>query len=108
LNSPLPNSWSSFNRYHFCIYMHVYTFFALYSPSYLLSPPLVPSHWCQPYPPWTGPVTPSCSPILQKRKDKKKNMAFLLIWAKYTDKDTGSFHVIFPACMCYIPLVHLL
>jgi hypothetical protein len=26
-----PNSWNSFNRYHFCIYVYVYTLFALYS-----------------------------------------------------------------------------
>jgi hypothetical protein len=42
LNSPLSpvpfilpflNSWNSFSRYHFCIYMHVYTYFAPYSSS---------------------------------------------------------------------------
>jgi hypothetical protein len=26
---PSPNSWNIFNRYHFCIYIHVYTFCAL-------------------------------------------------------------------------------
>jgi hypothetical protein len=36
-SSPLPYSWNSFNRYHFCIYIHVYTLFALYSSSYPLS-----------------------------------------------------------------------
>jgi hypothetical protein len=34
---PLPDSWNSFNRYHFCIYIHVYTLFPLYSAFYLLS-----------------------------------------------------------------------
>jgi hypothetical protein len=34
LSSRPPNSWNSFNRYHFCIYIHVYTLFASYSPSY--------------------------------------------------------------------------
>jgi hypothetical protein len=42
LNSPLhcffhscsPDSWNSFNRHHFCIYIHVYTLFVLYSSSY--------------------------------------------------------------------------
>jgi hypothetical protein len=29
---PFPNSWNSFNGYHFCIYIHVYLFFALFSP----------------------------------------------------------------------------
>jgi hypothetical protein len=31
------------------MYMHVYTFFALFSLSYPLSPPPAPSYWCQPY-----------------------------------------------------------
>jgi hypothetical protein len=31
---PLPLSWNSFNRYHVCIYIHVYTLFALYSSSH--------------------------------------------------------------------------
>jgi hypothetical protein len=35
--SPLPHSWSSFNRSHFFIYIHVYTIFAPYSPFYTLS-----------------------------------------------------------------------
>jgi hypothetical protein len=34
---PSPHYRNGFNRYHFCIYIHVYTFFVLYSPSYLLS-----------------------------------------------------------------------
>jgi hypothetical protein len=48
--SPLsPNSWKSFNRYHFCIYMHVCTFFCttftLLPPFPATSPvPLVPTH----------------------------------------------------------------
>jgi hypothetical protein len=40
-----PDSWDSFNRYHFCIHIHVYTLFAPYSSSYPLPPPC--SHWCQ-------------------------------------------------------------
>jgi hypothetical protein len=38
-HSPLslsPHSWSSFNRYHFSIYIHVYTEFALFSHLYAL------------------------------------------------------------------------
>jgi hypothetical protein len=77
--SPSPGSWNSFNRCHFCIYMHVYTFFAPYSPSYLLSPPTPPT-------PQAG--AESFSLILQKRKDKKKYMKFLLIW----DKEKGTQH----------------
>jgi hypothetical protein len=36
-----PCSWNSFNSYHFCICIHVYTAFASYSPSYthFLPPP---------------------------------------------------------------------
>jgi hypothetical protein len=41
-SSPTPNYWSSFNRYHFCIYIHVDTFFALYFKLYYL---LVPVFW---------------------------------------------------------------
>jgi hypothetical protein len=56
-------------------------FIALYSPSYLLSPTLYPSHWCQP-----SPLGRTCSTLLfsnfvrrkKKRKDKTKNMTFLL------------------------------
>jgi hypothetical protein len=44
-----PHSWSSFNRYHFSVYVyiHVYTVFALNSPSHTLSPPSPPSHCYQ-------------------------------------------------------------
>jgi hypothetical protein len=44
-HSPLcssPESWNSFNRYNFCIYIHVYTVFAPYSPSYSFSLPPPP------------------------------------------------------------------
>jgi hypothetical protein len=33
---PSPDSWNRFNMYNFCIYIHVYTLFALYSSSYPL------------------------------------------------------------------------
>jgi hypothetical protein len=36
--SPLLYSWNSFSRSHFSIYIHVYTVFVSYSPSYTLSP----------------------------------------------------------------------
>jgi hypothetical protein len=41
-----PDTWNSFNRYHFCIYKHVYTLFAPYLSSrtyafHLLLPPLL-------------------------------------------------------------------
>jgi uncharacterized protein with PQ loop repeat len=74
LNSPLhtllyPHSIpvNSFNRYHFCIYIHVYTVFATYSPSYPLSWPSLPSSG--------APPTPRqdlfCPPSLQFCRRKK-------------------------------------
>jgi hypothetical protein len=55
LNSPtppfsftcFPHSWNSFTRSHFSIYLHVYTVFAPYSPSYTLTPHLPLSYWNQ-------------------------------------------------------------
>jgi hypothetical protein len=61
--SPSPNFWNIFTRYHFCIYIHMYRFFALYSPSYPLSLPPPSSHWSQPDP-WAGPYNPSSSLFL--------------------------------------------
>jgi hypothetical protein len=46
LSPSSPHSWTSFNRYHFCISIHVYTFFVWNS--YPLSLPPYPCHWCQP------------------------------------------------------------
>jgi hypothetical protein len=43
------HSCNNFNNYHFCIYIHVYTFFAPYSSSYPCSLPPLSSHWCQPF-----------------------------------------------------------
>jgi hypothetical protein len=46
-----PHSWNSFNRYHFCIFISVYTAFALYSPSCTLYPlPFPPCPRYQPLP----------------------------------------------------------
>jgi hypothetical protein len=42
---PLPTFWNSFSWYHFFIYIHVYTVFALYSPSHALSQPPPTSQW---------------------------------------------------------------
>jgi hypothetical protein len=58
--------WNSFNRYHFSIYIHVYTVFVPYSPSYTLSLPPPHSYWSQPS--WAGPVPSSCSLIFWMRK----------------------------------------
>jgi hypothetical protein len=52
-HSPLlPPSYilDGFNIYHFSIYIHVYTVFALYSLSNTLSPPIPPFHCYQPPP----------------------------------------------------------
>jgi hypothetical protein len=78
LNSPLhssplsllPHSWNNSSMYHFCIYIHAHTFFALFtflSPS----PPSSPSYWCQ-----TFPLGRTCSVLLffnfAKEKRKRK------------------------------------
>jgi hypothetical protein len=65
----LPYSWNSFNRYHFCTVLTLLPLFPDTSPL-----PLSPT----PLPPWTGPVPPSCFPILKKKK-KEKEMTFLLV-----------------------------
>jgi hypothetical protein len=64
---PLPHSWDSFNRYHFSIYIHVYTVFASYSLSHTLSSPLPSSQWYQST--QEGHFTP---PILDFVKETKK------------------------------------
>jgi hypothetical protein len=82
LSSPL-DSWNSFNRYHFCIYVHGYTLFVPYSSSYPF-----PCHLSTP----TGASSPwptlgrTCSVLLfsdfikdKNIKDKKGNMTFLLV-----------------------------
>jgi hypothetical protein len=62
LFSPSSHSWNSFNRYHFSIYMLVYTVFTPYSPSHTLSPlPLLSRCY---HPLQAGSILPSCSPIL--------------------------------------------
>jgi hypothetical protein len=59
-----PHFWNSFNRYHFCIYIHMYTVLVAHSPSYPLSLPpplpLLPTSQV----PWARYVLPSCSPIV--------------------------------------------
>jgi hypothetical protein len=47
--SPSSDSWNSFNRYHFCMYIHVYTLFAPYS-----SPYSFPCHLPPPTGAWDG------------------------------------------------------
>jgi hypothetical protein len=59
-------SWNSFNRCHCSIYIHVYTVFAIYSSSYSFPTSSLCSCWYFP-PHQTGPVSPSCSLILQKK-----------------------------------------
>jgi hypothetical protein len=60
LNSPLhhttlsSHSWNSFNRYHFSIYIHIYTVFVQYSLSRALFPLTSSSNWYQLF--QAGPV----------------------------------------------------
>jgi hypothetical protein len=67
LYSPSADSWNSFNRYYFCIYMHVYMCFALYSLYYPFSIPLALSQWCQ-----SSPLSRICSVLLFSDLQKKK------------------------------------
>jgi hypothetical protein len=79
---PSPDSWNRFNRYHFYIYMHVYTFFCtvftlLHSFPTTFPLPLVPN--------FPTEQDLFCPPDLwfwrwENRKDRKKNMTFLLAW----------------------------
>jgi hypothetical protein len=97
LPPPTPGSWSSFNRYHFCIYIHVYSFctaFILLPPFLAISPrDDLPSY--QP-----SSQRRPCSSLLfsdfieQKREKIKRKTSFLLVWDK--GNYTGSFLVIFP------------
>jgi hypothetical protein len=78
-SSPSTHSRNSFNRYHFSIYIHVYTIFSPYSPSFTISPLPLPSHWYQPSSSQTEPVPSSHSLILYKKKGKrKKNDIFVV------------------------------
>jgi hypothetical protein len=90
-----PNSWSSFNSYHFCIYLHVYSFLHCIHP-----PTPFPHHLPNTQRPtfshWAGLLHP---PVLwfcriKKRKDKTKKNDILAVWDKVSY--TGSFLVIFP------------
>jgi hypothetical protein len=70
-DSPSPDSWNSFSRYHFCIYTHVYTLFAPCSSSY--------SYPCHLPPPTGANLPPSphphrtCSTLLFCNFVKEKN-----------------------------------
>jgi hypothetical protein len=98
-----PHSWNTFNRYHFCIYIHVYTVFALYSPSYNISLTPPPSHWYQlpPTPPQVRPVLPSYSLILWKKKEIWKKWHFCLFNIKIAKQGVSLWH--FHVYMYYNP-----
>jgi hypothetical protein len=89
LSPLLPHSWNSNNRYHFSIYIYVYTVFAPYSPSYTLSLP-------SPHPTGTTPLSVTWFTLLFSNFVKeKKDIIFV------PDSDTRSFFVTFP-CIIYI------
>jgi hypothetical protein len=76
------HSWNSFNRHHFCICIHVYTFFALYSPPifytvFSLSPPPSPFSLVPPLstPP---PQDLFCPPVLRFCRRKKIKNAIMI------------------------------
>jgi hypothetical protein len=70
------HSWNSFNRYYFSIYIHVYTDFAIYSPSHTISPPTSSFHWFQP------PKVLMCSTLLFSDFIKGKKWHFCYLKAK--------------------------
>jgi hypothetical protein len=104
LSYPTPNSWNSFNRYHFSIYIHVYILIALYSSYYPFPHQLPP-------PTWATPPHRTSSALLQlcrrkNIKDKKRNTMFVLVFDK--ESYTGSFFVSFPCIhVRQLQLIHL-
>jgi hypothetical protein len=85
----LPHSWNSFNKYHFCIYIHVCTILALHSPSYPLSPPPSPSYNSQDL---------FCPPVIQfcrgQKKKREKKWQFCLFKIKVGTQEVSLW--IFP------------
>jgi hypothetical protein len=78
--SPFLDSWSSFNRCHFCICIHVYILFAPYSPSYPF-----PHH----LPLSTSANPPNCFTLLlsdfveeKNIKDETRNLMFCYVEIK--------------------------
>jgi hypothetical protein len=69
-----PDSWNSFNRSHFSIYIQVYTLFLVYSCSYKLSLQLPPLHCYHPCP-WQDLYHPS---VLWFDFNRLKNSIFIL------------------------------
>jgi hypothetical protein len=68
----LPHSWNNFNRYHFCICIHVYTFLALYSPSCPLSLSFPPPTGTNSLPSITCSTLLSSNFVEEKRIKEKK------------------------------------
>jgi hypothetical protein len=73
-SSSLPDSWNYFNRYHFCIYIHVYTLFAPYSSSYPFPCHLCPTT-CAKSPTHSGQTCFALlfSDFAEEKKDNKRN-----------------------------------
>jgi hypothetical protein len=79
LYPPTPDSWNSYNRYHYCICMLMYTFSALYSLYYPLFPPPPPSHRCQPSPLGRTFSTVLLSDFAEEKKEKEKHDIFVCL-----------------------------
>jgi hypothetical protein len=69
-----PHSWNSFRRFHFSIYMDVYTIFPPYSHSHAFSPHYPNSHWYQP-----SRQDLFCPPVLWFCKRKKRHFCLFKI-----------------------------
>jgi hypothetical protein len=79
--------WNSFNKYHFSIYIHVYTIFAPYSPSHALLPHPPHSHWYQS--PRKGMFSPPVLWLCIRVKEEGKNEIFVCL----TQKCLWHFHI---------------
>jgi hypothetical protein len=80
------HSWNSFNRYHFPIYMHVYTECIQYSPSHALSP----SHSS---PTGTNPPGRTCFALLFSDFVREKKWHFCLFKIATQGVSLWHFHV---------------
>jgi hypothetical protein len=100
----LPDSWNSCKRYHYCNFMHMYTYFCTV---FTLLPPFPVTFPLPLVPTLLLGRTLFYSLVLrfcgrENRKDKKKNVSFLFVWDK--GSYTESLLVIFPEIYVILPI----
>jgi hypothetical protein len=95
LYPPSPDLWNSFSRYHYCIYMPVYAFFALDLPSYPFSPPPLPRAGAKTSPPGQDLFYSSVLWFCRREKIKRKARHFCLFEIKVATQGVSLwyFHV---------------